>query len=610
MRWALVAAVVAWRAAALAQQPPADTRQPAPTFTKDIAPIVFQHCAPCHRPAGSAPFPLLTYPDVRQRLPEIVAATSGRTMPPWKPEHSHGEFVGERHLADEQIASIRRWADEGAAEGDPALLPPLPTWSGSWELGEPDLILEMPPYVLRAGGDDMYRNFVIPIPTSVTRYIKAWQFLPGNPRVVHHATMQFDATGRSRQLDATDPDPGYEGLIAHSVQGPDGYFLDWGPGHSPYVAPDGMAWPLPKSTDLVMMLHLKPGGRPEPVQARVGLYFSQRPPSRIPTLVRLTRQHLDIPAGAKRYQVTDSFRLDVGVDVYTVQPHAHYLAREATGFAILPDGTRKSLIDIRAWDFNWQGVYRYASPLFLPAGSTITMEYVYDNSADNPSNPSVPPRRVTYGQRTTDEMAELWFQVVTATAQERDRLAQAVRAKIAREEIVGHEKMLEADPDNAAMHDDTAMLYAQVGDINGAATHFAQSLRLKPDSPAAHYNAGTAFMRLGRRDAALDLWNKAIAINPDYAPALTELAWAMATSSDDRARQPNAAVRLAERAAALTSPQTARVLDVLAAALAGSGQFERAVTTCEAALANSAGAESTAIRRRLQMYRERRPYRE
>src|SRR4029453_2845722 len=151
-----------------------------------------------------------------------------------------------------------------------------------------------------------------------------------------------------------DPEPGYEGLIAHSVTSPDGFFLDWGPGHSPYVAPDGMAWPLRPGTDLVMMLHLRPSGRIEALQGTLGLYFSKEPPVHTPTLLRLTRQNLDIPAGESRYPVIDSVTLPVDVDVYTVQPHAHYLAREMRGAAHLPNGETKPLILIKQWDFDWQ----------------------------------------------------------------------------------------------------------------------------------------------------------------------------------------------------------------------------------------------------------------
>ena len=512
-------AVAIGAAVAAGQQPGSQTAAAPVTFTRDIAPIVYSSCASCHRPEGSAPFSLITYRDVQVRADAIVDATSRRIMPPWKPEPGHGEFAGERRLSDAQIATIRRWRDGGAAEGDPSALPPLPKWSGRWLLGEPDLVVQTEVYTLRAGGDDMYRNFVLPVPVRGTRYIKAWQFLPGNSKVVHHATMQFDANGTARRLDAQDPDPGYEGLVPHGVQGPDGYFLDWGPGHSPHVAPEGMAWPLREGTDLMMMLHLRPSGQPERVQATLGLYFSDTPPSRTPTLIRLTRQHMDIAPGESRYVVTDSFRLDVDVEAYTVQPHAHYLAREVKGVATLPDGTERPLIYIRNWEFDWQGVYHYARPLRLPAGTTLRMEIVYDNSVNNPHNHHRPPRRVTYGQRTTDEMAELWLQVVARTPADRETLARAVSAKVLREEIVGHEKMLEADPANVALHDSVALMHAQTGNLAGTEAHFAAAVKAHPDSAAAQFNHGMALLMQGQDAPAEIRFERALQLNPAYARA-------------------------------------------------------------------------------------------
>jgi hypothetical protein len=504
--------------ASLGQGPAVPTPPPSSvTFSKDVAPIVFAKCVTCHRPSGSAPFSLLTFDEVKGRAVQIAAAVERRAMPPWPPEPGHGEFIDNRRLSDVQIATIRRWVEGGTVEGDPALLPPRPSWSGRWQLGEPDLILQTGVYTLRASGDDMYRNFVLPIPGGETRYVKAWEFLPGNTRVVHHATMQFDTAGSSRELDAVDSEPGYEGLIAHSVASPDGFFLDWGPGHSPYVAPDGMAWALRPGTDLVMMLHLRPSGRIETLQGTLGLYFSKEPPTRTPTLVRLTRQNLDIPPGEARYPVIDSVTLPVDVDVYTVQPHAHYLAREVKGFANLPDGTQRALIYIRDWNFDWQGVYRYARPVRLPAGTTIRMEYVYDNSAGNPRNPQSPPRRVTYGQRTTDEMAELWFQVVTPTAKDREALTSHMQAHVFREEIVGHEKMLEADPHNTALHNGAALLLAAVGSLDRATAHFTEALRANPNSPSAHYNVGMALLLQGRLDDAGGYFDKALSLDPNYA---------------------------------------------------------------------------------------------
>jgi tetratricopeptide (TPR) repeat protein len=243
------------------------------------------------------------------------------------------------------------------------------------------------------------------------------------------------------------------------------------------------------------------------------------PPRLQPTLIRMTRQHMDIPPGERRYVVSDTFTLDADVDVYTIQPHAHLLAKEVRSFATLPDGTRKWLIYIRDWDFNWQGVFRYARPEFLPRGTTIAFEFTYDNSADNRHNPHRPPRRVTFGQHTTDEMAELWLQVVARNPADRPRLIRAARERIVREEIVGTEKRLETDPDNTALHDDVAMLHAEAGHLDRTADHFAATVRIRPESAAAHYNLGNALFRQERRMEAIESLRRAVALQPDYALA-------------------------------------------------------------------------------------------
>jgi tetratricopeptide (TPR) repeat protein len=490
------------------------------TFASDIAPIVFEHCVSCHRSGGSAPFSLLSYEDAKTHAERIAAVTQGRYMPPWKPEPGYGDFADARRLSQPQIELIRRWVDGGAPLGDPSLMPPPPNVGDQWQLGTPDLVVTMDEaFTVPGAGADVYRHFVIPIPLSERKFVSAWELRAGNSPALHHATMEIDQTGMSRHLDMEDSAPGYEGLIAHTTMAPDGYFLDWAPGHSPYRAPDGMAFPIERGSDLVLMLHLRPTGRPMPVQVSVAFYFSDAPPTRVPALLRLTRQDLDIPAGATRYEVTSTFRTPVDLDIFTVQPHAHNLAKEVEGFALLPDGHRKPLLLVKDWDFNWQGVYRYSQPVFLPAGTTVTARWTFDNSDANSRNPNRPAQPVRFGQRTSDEMAELWFQVVPRTAADRTLLTRAMQSHLLPENIKGYEMMIRAEPDNASLHDDVALLYAQVGDLERVVAHFAETARLRPGAASAHYNLGNAQLLRGRRREARFEFERAIEIDPAYANA-------------------------------------------------------------------------------------------
>ena len=373
------------------------------TFSKDIAPIIFERCASCHRPGEIGPFSLLSYSDVRQHLTQIADATKRRVMPPWKPTAPSNEFVGDRTLSPEQIQTIQDWVARGAPEGNRRDLPPMPQWASGWQLGQPDLIVTMDaPYTLRPDGADVFRTFVLPIPTTAARYVKAVEFHPGNPRAVHHANIGIDRTKSSRRLDAADPEPGYVGGMVPDADYPAGYMLGWTPGQDARPSPDGMAWRLEPSSDLVVQLHMQPTGKPEPVQVSVG-FSSFRVRRENPIGLRLggerSRSPRRTPAGrAGRTRPTPGGQ---------ALPDTNSGARPGRY-----DGTARPLITIKDWDFRWQDVYRYAEPFILPRGTAISMRFTYDNSAANPRNPSQPPKAVEWGQNTTDEMGDLWLQVV------------------------------------------------------------------------------------------------------------------------------------------------------------------------------------------------------
>ena len=451
-----------------------------PTYTKNIAPLLADRCGMCHDAGGAAPFELLTYAGVKRHAAQIAAVTRSRYMPPWKADPDNGPFVGQHPLNDAQIDLIHRWVDAGAVEGDPKDLPAPRHWTEGWRLGPPDLIVTLPQaYTLQAEGTDVFRVFVIQLPVTKTRFVRGLEFRPGNPKVVHHANIRVDKTSASRALDDADAGPGYSGLILRSADYPEGHFLGWTPGQVAPLLPKDLSWRLDPHADLVIETHMQPSGKPERVQPSVGLYFSDTPPTRTPAMLRLGRQTIDIPAGEKQYVVTDSYVLPVDVDVEALQPHAHYRARDVRGEATLPDGTTRSLIHVGDWDFRWQHVFQYETPVHLPKDTTLSLRWVYDNSAGNPRNPEHPPARARWGQRSSDEMGDLWIQVLTRDEPDLVTLTRAFRAKVAAEDVNGYEIEIEKHPGDVGLHDDAALLYLEVGRPEGAVAHFQKSLAIK-----------------------------------------------------------------------------------------------------------------------------------
>jgi Tfp pilus assembly protein PilF len=444
-------------------------------------------------------------------------------MPPWKPAPGVGTFLGEQRLDDHEIAVLQSWANAGAPPGDLSAAPPVPHFAGGWQLGTPDLVVSLPAYSLAPDGTDVFRIFVVALPVSTTRFVRGLEFRAGGSNIVHHANIRVDPTPASRALDDADADPGYEGLIARSTTYPDGHFLAWTPGQLAPLLPNGLAWTLRPDTDLVVELHLQPTGKREVVQPTIALYFSADPPRRTPAMLRLGRQSLDIAPGNRDYVATDAFVLPVAVDILALQPHAHYLARDLRATATLPDGSVKRLIHIPDWDFRWQQVYRYVDPVHLPAGTRVAMEYRYDNSSENPRNPSQPPRRVLWGQRSGDEMGDLWIQVLTKDDDDLETLATAFRPQQVAEDIVGYQARLSLEPDSAALHDDLALLYLEAGRAVDAVRHFSRSVQLHPASAAAQFNLATALTMAGQRRQAEASYRAALSLRPAYALAHNNL---------------------------------------------------------------------------------------
>jgi Tfp pilus assembly protein PilF/mono/diheme cytochrome c family protein len=536
------------------------------TFNAHVAPIVFHHCAPCHRPGEAGPFSLLTYADVRRRARQVARVTATRYMPPWPPEPGVAEFAGERRLTDEQIAVIQRWVSEGAPEGAPADLPAAPRFAEGWQLGPPDLVLEAQPFTVPAEGTDAFRNLVVPVPLSGSRYVRALELRPGDKTIVHHANVLLDRTGSARRLDAQDAEPGFGGmdveLESESFE-PDSHFLFWKPGTAAVTEPEGMAWRVDGATDLVLNLHLQPSGKVEVIRPVVGLYFTDTAPTRYPMLVQLEHDGaLDIPPGQRDFAVSDHYVLPVDVEVLGIYPHAHYLGKDVQAFATLPDGTTKWLIRIKDWDFNWQAVYRYLRPVPLPKGTTVHMRITYDNSSENVRNPSQPPRRVRTGNRSSDEMGHVWLQVLPRDRDERWLLQQAAM-----------ERRLEKYPGDFVAHANLGAVLEARGRPPEALVHYRAALRARPHSAAVLNNLGALLQSAGEMEEALQRYREAVRAQPDYVNARYNLGNALAARGAFEEALPHFREVVRLRASDLAAQGN------LGAALLATGRADEAIAT-------------------------------
>ena len=546
-----------------------------PTFAHDIAPIIYQNCSACHRPGEAAPFSLLTYQDVKKHARQIAAVTQSRYMPPWPPEERrgrYGQFQDERRLNDEQIRLIADWVRAGAPEGDASKVPPAPHFSAGWQLGPPDLVLKAAyPYTMPSGGPDVFWNFVFQPDVKATRYVRAVEIRPGGAvgtRNIHHANLLVDRMGSVRRLG--NGFPGMDFTINENPFDPAGHFLFWKPGTVPYSEPDGMAWRLDPGNLLVLNTHMQPSGKPEQVAPAIGLYFTDKSPTRFPILIELEHDGaLNIPPGARDFVVSDDLRLPVDADVLAVYPHAHYLGKLLEAYATLPDGSRESLIRIPDWDLNWQAVYRYKQPVFLPKGTVISMRYHYDNSAANPRNPNRPPKRVCGGNQATDEMAHLWLQVLPRGAGDHRRAIQ--------EAMMRHR--LDKYPNDFSAHLNLGAILLSRLDRQGAVTELQEAVRIEPRRPEAHDMLGAALTGLGFFQEGMNQFRLALAADPDYVNARYDFANALARSGKLDAAVDNF------RQVVAAFPNSARMHAQFGVLLARAGKSAQALAEFDKALA-------------------------
>ena len=387
------------------------------TYARDIAPILQQRCETCHRPGQAAPFSLTNYEEAKSHAEMIVEVTQQRIMPPWipGPETAH-RFIGQRWLSDRELNLLADWVKAGCTFGDEADLPPAATFAEGWQLGEPDLVVKMQqPFTVPASGPDLLQNFVIPVKIPEDKLVSAVEFHPGNKRVVHHAVLFLDDKGQARKLDAATPEPGYGNFGGPGFL-PSGALGGWSVGNTARRLPNDMGRYLKKGSDLVVQVHYHPTGKIEEDQSEIGLYFVNKPvadslkePAKLVGSIWMANYEMDILAGEANYRRSTTYTLSKDVIMVGIVPHMHLLGKSMRVTATEPKQQPHVLIDIPTWNYNWQDEYYYERPIRLKAGTKLVVEAVFDNSAANPSNPSSPPKRVAWGEETTDEMLFCFF---------------------------------------------------------------------------------------------------------------------------------------------------------------------------------------------------------
>jgi len=395
-------AVVAGGTAAAADPPQV-------TFSQHVAPLLQQHCQECHRPGGGAPFALAEYQHVYRRRQKILETVEKRSMPPWKAVSGYGDLAGERRMSDAEIATIARWVAAGAPEGDPRDLPPPRQFALPTALDAADLVLRPEQaFTVPGRSGDIYRCFSIPTSFDEDRYFGTAVVVPGNPRIVHHMLAMVDLNGASARM--TSGGVGNDGVYGYPCFGGPGfriagYLGGWAPGGRPWDLPEGVGMLLPRGARVVFQLHYhntQLADQPDLTELR--LKAAKGPVQKRLHFMRVGRFNLNIPAGNPRYEIEAGTLVRRPMQLIAIHPHMHMLGREMRVWAEMKDKSITPLIHIDDWDFNWQGFYWFRRPVALPPDTWIGLTAAWDNSERNPRNPNKPPRDVSWGERSVDEM--------------------------------------------------------------------------------------------------------------------------------------------------------------------------------------------------------------
>ena len=391
------------------------------TFNKDVLPILQKRCQDCHRPGEAAPMSLLTFQDARPWAKGIREAVLTRKMPPWFADPHVGKFSNDRSLSQAEIDTLVAWVDGGAKEGSAKDAPPPRSFVDGWNIGPPDLVLEMPnAFDVPATGQVEYQYVIIPTGLMEDRWIQATEVRPSHRAVMHHVIAFIREPGSQWMADAKP------GVAFVPPKGTRGAQLTAGLGSyvpgQVVVAPPGAprrATLLKAGSDIVLQLHYTPNGTATTDQTKIGIIFAKAPPATKLVGGNSAAFRLAIPPGDSNYKVEASSTVQYDCDLIAMMPHAHLRGKAFEYRVVRPDGQSETVLSVPHYNFNWQLTYYLEKPIHLPKGSKVEVTAWYDNSANNPFNPD-PSKEVHWGEQTWEEMMMGYFSVAVDTSREPD----------------------------------------------------------------------------------------------------------------------------------------------------------------------------------------------
>jgi hypothetical protein len=441
----LAALACAAAAASLQAQQPARSGagNNVPTFSNDVAPIFYKNCTSCHRAGEIGPMALVTYQDARPWAKAIATKVAAGVMPPWYGESEHSQFTNDRRLSEADRATILKWANGGAPEGNKADLPPAPTFADGWQIGQPDVVFALQEdYPVPASGAIEYKYFEIPTNFTEDKWVKAFEVRPGDRSVVHHiivfgrpparpappaaATASSETTTAAGTTPPPAPRPQPPFSFAPGMQEPrdeavqaakrapnndrpapragTGPFVaDFAPGQAVRVYAEDTALKVPAGTTLVFQIHYTSSGKATTDRSKVGLVFAKEKPKTEVMIAALQNANFTLPAGQADVKVEAEMTLNRDTTIWSLLPHTHVRGKRWEYQAIYPDGRTETILSVPKYDFNWQTEYVFKQPLKMPKGTKIHSIAWYDNSAANKANPDA-TADVHWGDQTWQEM--------------------------------------------------------------------------------------------------------------------------------------------------------------------------------------------------------------